>query len=106
MDVESPMLSPYQGQKDRLVVGQRLGGTSQGSEVSAMRGLRPLQRGQCAVSRWTSIWAFYGACCINVLAVVFKSLAWGGGGGLLLLFPAVPICNPLLMRGQLGSIGR
>lgn len=82
MDVESQMLPPYQGQKDRLVVGQRLGGTSRGSEVSTMRGLRPLQSGQCAVSRWTSIWAFYRTRCINVLAVVFKSLAWGGGWGL------------------------
>ena len=106
MDVESQMLSPYQGQKDRLVVGQRLGGTSRGSEVTTMRVLRPLQSGQYAVSRWTSIWAFYRTRCINVLAVVFQSLAWGGGGGLSLLFPAVPICNPLLMWGQLGSIGR
>lgn len=106
MDVESQMLPPYQGQKDRLVVGQRLGGTSRGSEVSTMRGLRPLQSGQCAISRWTSIWAFYRTRCINVLAVVFKSLAWGGGWGLSLLFPTVPICKPLLMRGQLESIGR
>lgn len=106
MDVESQTLSPYQGQKDRLVVGQRLGGTSRGSEVSTMKGLRRLQSGQCAVSRWTSVWAFDRTCCINVLAVVFKSLVWGGGGGLLLLFPTVPICNPLLMSGQLRSIGR
>lgn len=104
--MESKMLSPYQGQKDRLVVGQRLGGTSRGSEVSTMKALRCLQSGQCAVSRWTSIWAFDGTHCINVSAVVLKSLAWGGRGGLLLLFPAVPICNPLLMRGQLESMGR
>ena len=98
--MESKMLSPYQGQKDRLVVGQRLGGTSRGSEVSTMKALRCLQSGQCAVSR------FDGTHCINVSAVVLKSLAWGGRGGLLLLFPAVPICNPLLMRGQLESMGR